>query len=66
MFTTYADMSRRLTSKTFMSRTVGDSETDDPHTQMVNKEEAIELTAAKRKNDCFSLLEGDCCNPITV
>ena len=47
-FDTYADMSRRLSSKTPISRTVGDSDMDDPHTPMVDNGEG-EWTAAERK-----------------
>ena len=47
-FGTCADMSSRLSSKTPISRTVSDSDIDDPHTQMVDNEEG-EWTAEERK-----------------
>ena len=38
-FDTCAGMSSRLSSKTPISRTVSDSNIDDPHTQLVDNEE---------------------------
>ena len=53
-FDTCADMSSRLSSKTPISRTVSDSDIDDPHTQMVDNEEG-ECNSGGTKNDCFGL-----------
>ena len=64
-FDTCADMSSRLSSKTPISRTVTDSDIDDPHTQMVDNEEG-EWTAEERKLRSSPRLEEGGCNPATV
>ena len=46
-FDTCADMSSRLSSKTPISRSIRDSDIDDPHTKMDNEEG--EWTAEERK-----------------